>query len=48
MKKIISRNKQKDKRPFAGLLGLKQIMLVPLSIFALIVSIANLSIVSAL
>jgi hypothetical protein len=47
MKKI-SRNKQKDKRPLAGLFGLKQIMLVPLSIFGVIASIANIMVYSAL
>ncbi len=47
MKKI-SRNKQKDKLPLAGLFGLKQIMLVPLSIFGIIASVTNIMIYSAL
>lgn len=47
MKKI-SRNKQKDRRPLAGLFGLKQILLVPLSIFGVIASLTNIAIYSAL
>ncbi|VAW45681.1 hypothetical protein MNBD_GAMMA03-1546 [hydrothermal vent metagenome] len=47
MKKI-SRNKQKDTQPLAGLLGMKQILLVPLSIFGFIVSFANITIQSVL
>lgn len=46
--KIISRNKQKDTRPFAGILALKQIILLPVSIFAVIAFIANITIQSAL
>ncbi|GKT12316.1 MAG: hypothetical protein ISEC1_P1293 [Thiomicrorhabdus sp.] len=46
MKKI-SRNKQKDTQPLAGLFGLKQFMLVPVSIFGLIASAANIAVVSA-
>ncbi|MCF6253687.1 MAG: hypothetical protein L3J38_02955 [Thiomicrorhabdus sp.] len=47
MKKI-SRNKQKDKQPLAGLFGLKQILLLPLSIFGLIAYISNFVVYSAL
>ncbi len=46
--KIISRNKQKDKHPLAGLKAIKQIVLIPLSIFGFIASIANLAIQSAI
>ena len=46
--KIISRNKQKDTRPFAGILALKQIILFPLSIFVVIAFIANVTIQSAM
>jgi len=47
MKKI-SRNKQKDKQPLAGLFWLKKVLLVPLSVFGLIVSLANIAVYSAL
>ncbi len=47
MKKI-SRNKQKDKRPLAGLFDLKKIMIVPLTIFGVIATLANIMVYSAI
>jgi len=47
MKKI-SRNKQKDKQPLAGLFNLKKIMLVPLSIFGIIAALTNIMVYSAI
>ncbi len=47
MKKI-SRNKQKDKRPLAGLFGLKKILLVPLSVFGIIATLTNIAVYSVL
>lgn len=45
MKKI-SRNQQKDKRPLAGLIGLKQLLIIPVAVFSLIVTGVNFSIPS--
>ncbi len=43
-----SRNKQKDKRPFAGLRALKQMLVIPVAVFAFIASISNIAIISAI
>jgi len=45
--KNISRNKQKDTRPLAGLLGLKQMLFVPVSVFVFIFSTVNLLVPTA-
>jgi len=47
MKKI-SRNKQKDKRPLAGLFAIKHVLVIPAAVFAVIVSGANIIVTSTI